>query len=160
VIIFCVGILPLTASVMRLCEVITSGSPKGTSWLVADSGWRWSMVPMWSQIEVDAGIVAASLPSLSPLLKRLWSDLVTHRPSGIATFARPNKRRPLRPHTIGSGPWNSKGRCTYKDDGKYEGCNQGFEMAVLHSPKEATAPEMGMVPTANLKATSWLSDAG
>jgi hypothetical protein len=103
------------------------------------------MVPMWSQVEVDAGIVAASLPSLSPLLKRLWSDLVTPRPgsaSGMVTLAQPNEPQPVRPHTIGSKPYTSKGMRTYKDDGKYEDWNRAhFEMAVLRSPKEA-AQEM------------------
>lgn len=33
-------------------------------------GWSW--VPVWSQIEVDIGILAASLPSLSPLLKHVF----------------------------------------------------------------------------------------
>ena len=30
-------------------------------------------MPIWSQIEVDIGIVVASLPSLNPLLKHVWA---------------------------------------------------------------------------------------
>jgi hypothetical protein len=36
-------------------------------------------VPMWSQIEVDAGIVAASILTLRPLLKSLTSAYTTRR---------------------------------------------------------------------------------
>lgn len=34
-------------------------------------------MPLWSQVEVGAGIIAASLPSLSPLVKHLWDSFVT-----------------------------------------------------------------------------------
>lgn len=33
---------------------------------------NWAYVPLWSQIEVDVAIIAASLPSLSPLIKKVW----------------------------------------------------------------------------------------
>ncbi|KAF2714611.1 hypothetical protein K504DRAFT_420571 [Pleomassaria siparia CBS 279.74] len=99
VFIFCVGAIPLAASAMRLNEVIISATPEGESWLVADSVWKWSLVPMWSQIEVDAGIVAASLPCLSPLMKRLWIDFVTFNRSNtrpdIATLKRMDEQEML-----------------------------------------------------------------
>lgn len=44
---------------------------------------------MWSQIEVDVGIVAASLPSLSPLLKLVWTGFTPSRastPSQVPTL--------------------------------------------------------------------------
>lgn len=44
---------------------------------------------MWSQIEVDIGILAASLPCLSPLLKLVWSGFSTIRagtPSQVPTI--------------------------------------------------------------------------
>ncbi|KAF1831250.1 hypothetical protein BDW02DRAFT_505740 [Decorospora gaudefroyi] len=69
-----IGVIPVVASTMRLCEIVVSDSPvmKGISWQEADFSWGWSWVPVWSQIEVDVGIVAASLPCLSPLLKQVW----------------------------------------------------------------------------------------
>ncbi|KAH7065868.1 hypothetical protein BKA63DRAFT_585876 [Paraphoma chrysanthemicola] len=78
-----IGLIPIIASTMRLCEIVMSGSPisKGKSWQEADSSWTWAWVPVWSQIEVDVGILAASLPSLSPLVKRLWSGFTTKRSS-------------------------------------------------------------------------------
>ena len=62
-----------------------SDSPmyKGTTWQQADFSWGWAWVPVWSQIEVDVGIVAASLPSLSPLLKQAWLGL--HAPTRAST---------------------------------------------------------------------------
>jgi hypothetical protein len=46
-------------------------------------------VPIWSQIEVDVGIVVASLPSLNPLLKRMWAGKSKKRsltPSQLPDF--------------------------------------------------------------------------
>jgi hypothetical protein len=46
-------------------------------------------VPIWSQIEVDIGIVVASLPSLNPLLKRMWTGTSKKRsltPSQLPDF--------------------------------------------------------------------------
>ena len=43
----------------------------------------WAWVPVWSQIEVDVAIVAASLPSLSPLFKQAW--LGFHTPTRAST---------------------------------------------------------------------------
>lgn len=91
-----IGLVPVVASTMRMCEIIMAGSPTslGSSWQEADSSWyessartswssligtvrTWAWVPVWSQIEVDVGIVAASLPSLSPLLKQVWTVFPT-----------------------------------------------------------------------------------
>ncbi|KAI4956569.1 hypothetical protein J4E91_000781 [Alternaria rosae] len=60
---------------MRLCEIVMSDSPvrPGSTWQEVDFSWGWSWVPVWSQIEVDIGILAASLPSLSPLLKHVFN---------------------------------------------------------------------------------------
>ena len=62
---------------MRLCEIVMAGSPvqEGVSWQRADSSWTWAWVPVWSQIEVDIGIVTACLPCLSPLLRLAWSEV-------------------------------------------------------------------------------------
>ena len=62
---------------MRLCEIVMAGSPvqAGVSWQRADSSWTWAWVPVWSQIEVDVGIVTACLPCLSPLLRLAWSEV-------------------------------------------------------------------------------------
>lgn len=79
-VIFSVGLVPLIASGMRLYEIVMAGTSKGATWLEGDISWNWAWVPAWSQIEVDVGIVAASLPSLSPLLKRMWSGFAIDRP--------------------------------------------------------------------------------
>lgn len=39
----------------------------------------WAWVPVWSQIEVDIGILTACLPCLSPLLRLFWSEVSVHR---------------------------------------------------------------------------------
>jgi hypothetical protein len=49
----------------------------------------WAWVPVWSQIEVDIGILAASLPSLSPLLAPVWTGSPSSRaatPSEMPDF--------------------------------------------------------------------------
>ncbi|KAF2819317.1 hypothetical protein CC86DRAFT_431887 [Ophiobolus disseminans] len=78
-----IGLIPVVASTMRLCEIVMSGNPMsmGMSWKDADSSWTWAWVPVWSQIEVSIGIFAASLPSLNPLLKHAWTGFATTRPS-------------------------------------------------------------------------------
>ena len=46
-------------------------------------------MPIWSQIEVDMGIVVASLPSLNPLLKHVWAPPSMRRsatPSELPDF--------------------------------------------------------------------------
>jgi hypothetical protein len=78
---------------MRLYEIIMAATPRGAAWWAGDISWNWAWVPAWSQIEVDVGIVAASLPSLSPLLKQLWSGFATDRPmtpSQLPTLLIPN----------------------------------------------------------------------
>lgn len=89
-IILSIGIIPVIASTVRLCEIVMSGTPiqKGTSWVDGDSSWTWAWVPVWSQIEVDVGIVAASLPSFNPLLLKLWKDFAESTSSGHSTFPR------------------------------------------------------------------------
>ncbi|KAF2126217.1 hypothetical protein P153DRAFT_88100 [Dothidotthia symphoricarpi CBS 119687] len=73
--IFSIGLVPVIASTMRLCEIVMSGSPlsAGVSWQEADTTWTWAWVPVWSQIEVDMGILAASLPSLNPLFRQVFA---------------------------------------------------------------------------------------
>ena len=49
-------------------------------------------MPVWSEIEVDVGIVMASLPSLSPLLRKMWSGFFTYRtPTQIRELPKPRK---------------------------------------------------------------------
>ncbi|KAL5119325.1 hypothetical protein ACEQ8H_002812 [Pleosporales sp. CAS-2024a] len=86
--IFSIGLIPVIASTMRLCEIIMSGSPisDNLSWREGDSSWKWAWVPVWSQIEVDMGILVASLPSLNPLLKSMWTPTITHRASELPDF--------------------------------------------------------------------------
>ncbi|KAJ4369298.1 hypothetical protein N0V86_009129 [Didymella sp. IMI 355093] len=71
IIIFSIGLIPVIASTMRLCEIVMSGNAiqTGLAWQQADSSWTWAWVPVWSQIEVDIGILTACLPCLSPLLR-------------------------------------------------------------------------------------------
>ncbi|KAJ4294053.1 hypothetical protein N0V90_007742 [Kalmusia sp. IMI 367209] len=91
VLIFSIGLVPLVATVIRLCYITMAVETKDTSRPYGDTSWRWSWIPVWSQIEVDVGIVAASLPSLSPLLKQVWSGFVPSRtgsPSQIPTLVR------------------------------------------------------------------------
>jgi hypothetical protein len=67
----------------------------------------WAWVPVWSQIEVDIGILAASLPSLSPLLKQAWMGSSTTRPSTPSQLPDfPEYRGNLNPRKslIGMGP--------------------------------------------------------
>lgn len=79
-------------------------------------------MPVWSQIEVDVSIVAASLPSLSPLLKRVWSGFATERsmtPSQIPTLTEPLESRGLQPlpnHSAGSMGLKEAKRLTFFDD--------------------------------------------
>jgi hypothetical protein len=90
--IFSIGLIPVIASTMRLCEIIMSESPmsKNMTWQQADFSWGWAWVPVWSQIEVNVGIVAASLPSLSPLFKQIFGGCHTQTrastPSQIPTI--------------------------------------------------------------------------
>ncbi|KAJ4313081.1 hypothetical protein N0V94_007115 [Neodidymelliopsis sp. IMI 364377] len=80
-IIFSIGLIPVIASTMRLCEIVMSGNSiqEGMSWQQADSSWTWAWIPVWSQIEVDIGILTACLPCLSPLLRLMWSEVSVTR---------------------------------------------------------------------------------
>ncbi|PSN73973.1 hypothetical protein BS50DRAFT_469916, partial [Corynespora cassiicola Philippines] len=92
VMIFAIGIVPLAASVMRLCDIALTPIREHVSWREADTSWQWSWVPVWSEIEVDVGIVMASLPSLSPLLRKMWSGFFTYRtPTQIRELPKPRK---------------------------------------------------------------------
>ncbi|KAJ4354852.1 hypothetical protein N0V95_003462 [Ascochyta clinopodiicola] len=81
IIIFSIGLIPVIASTMRLCEIFMSGNAiqDGVGWQQADSSWTWAWVPVWSQIEVDIGILTACLPCLSPLLRLVWSEVSVPR---------------------------------------------------------------------------------
>ncbi|KAF1927398.1 uncharacterized protein M421DRAFT_30823, partial [Didymella exigua CBS 183.55] len=70
-VIFSIGLIPVVASTMRLCEIVMSGNvvQTGRGWQQADSSWTWAWIPVWSQIEVDVGVLTACLPCLSPLLR-------------------------------------------------------------------------------------------
>lgn len=77
VMILSIGLIPLVASVIRVAEIVMVSRMKDLPHLANDPGWRWAWVPVWGQIEVSVGIVAASLPSLSPLLKKFWCEVST-----------------------------------------------------------------------------------
>ncbi|KAF1357774.1 hypothetical protein EJ07DRAFT_70648, partial [Lizonia empirigonia] len=81
IVIFSVGLIPVVASTMRFCEIVMSGNglQRGMGWKQADSSWKWAWVPVWSQIEVDTGIVTACLPCFSPLLRLVWSEVKVSR---------------------------------------------------------------------------------
>ncbi|XPT03226.1 hypothetical protein M3J09_012327 [Ascochyta lentis] len=81
IVIFSIGLIPVIASTMRLCEIVMSGNAiqTGTGWQQANSSWTWAWVPVWSQIEVDIGILTACLPCLSPLLRLVWSEVSVTR---------------------------------------------------------------------------------
>ncbi|KZM26891.1 hypothetical protein ST47_g1976 [Ascochyta rabiei] len=81
IVIFSIGLIPVVASTMRLCEIFTSGNEiqHGVGWQQADSSWTWAWIPVWSQIEVDIGILTACLPCLSPLLRLVWSEVSVPR---------------------------------------------------------------------------------
>jgi hypothetical protein len=92
---------------MRLYEIVMAATPKGGTWWAGDISWNWAWVPTWSQIEVDVGIVAASLPSLSPLLKHVWSGFATDRPmmpSQLPTLLAPDVKGPLQDLS----PWSEE----------------------------------------------------
>ncbi|KAF2686297.1 hypothetical protein K458DRAFT_298376 [Lentithecium fluviatile CBS 122367] len=126
VVIFSIGIVPPIASMMRLCEIVMAVRPTGATWLEGDSSWNWAWVTVWSQIEVDVSIVAASLPSLSPLLKQLWSGFAMERPltpSQISTLLGPeSKRFPTITKPPALSVERSKGRkcSTFFDDAREE----------------------------------------
>ncbi|KNG45362.1 hypothetical protein DDE82_002448 [Stemphylium lycopersici] len=106
-VILSIGLIPVVASTMRLCEIVMAGRPisPGSSWQEADFSWGWAWVPVWSQIEVDVGILAASLPCLSPLLKQVF-----HCPSRASTPS----EVPTLPGYRGS--WGEKGLDSIDDD--------------------------------------------
>ncbi|KAF2996083.1 hypothetical protein E8E13_004551 [Curvularia kusanoi] len=81
IVIFSIGLIPVIASTMRLCEIVMAGNAvqSGMNWQRADSSWTWAWVPVWSQIEVDIGILTACLPCLSPLLRLAWSEVSASR---------------------------------------------------------------------------------
>ncbi|KAJ8107852.1 hypothetical protein OPT61_g8579 [Boeremia exigua] len=83
IVIFSIGLIPVVASTMRLCEIVMSDTniTEGTSWQKADTSWTWAWVPVWSQIEVDVGIITACLPCLSPILRFVWSEV--HAPRTV-----------------------------------------------------------------------------
>ncbi|KAL6150217.1 hypothetical protein ACJBU6_10525 [Exserohilum turcicum] len=88
-VILSVGFIPVIASTMRLCEIIMAGRPvkPGSSWEETDFSWGWAWVPVWSQIEVDISILAASLPCLSPLFKHVFNcPIRPETPSEIPTL--------------------------------------------------------------------------
>lgn len=104
-VILSIGMIPIIASALRLGEIILSGDSAvgGPDWKKSDATWyvdsenpsnfafcschnyrKRAWVPVWSQIEVNVGIVAASLPCLSPLFKQVFSH---PRDSAPPTFA-------------------------------------------------------------------------
>lgn len=79
VLVFSIGLLPLVASIIRLCQIAKAVGKSAPMRPAGDASWEGQWIPLWSQIEVDVGIVAASLPSLSPLLKQIWSGFAHSR---------------------------------------------------------------------------------
>ncbi|KAF1964478.1 hypothetical protein BU23DRAFT_575648 [Bimuria novae-zelandiae CBS 107.79] len=73
VLIFSIGFLPLVATTIRLCHLVMAVRSTVKPHPYGDPSWKRRWIPLWSQIEIDVGIVAASLPSLNPLLKQMWS---------------------------------------------------------------------------------------
>jgi hypothetical protein len=127
-VIFSVGIIPVAASTIRLCEILMSGKSitPGMQWQQVDSSWfvspippltnpqtnvlrNWAWVPVWSQIEVDIGIVTACLPCLSPLLRLVWT--------GVSPPMSPRAQTPSMMYLPGMSSWDSDDE---KDGWEYE----------------------------------------
>jgi hypothetical protein len=60
---------------------------------------NWAWVPVWSQIEVDIGIVTACLPCLSPLLRLVWT--------GVSPPMSPRAQTPSMMYLPGMSSWDS-----------------------------------------------------
>ncbi|KAH7061063.1 hypothetical protein B0J12DRAFT_695256 [Macrophomina phaseolina] len=91
-IIFIAGLIPIAASLIRSTHLTQSYIDMGTlleknpSWHVASIlvlthhpsltlHRRWAFVPFWYQLEITIGVIAACMPTLSPLLKALFRRL-------------------------------------------------------------------------------------
>ncbi|KAL1796731.1 hypothetical protein ACET3X_005271 [Alternaria dauci] len=131
-VILSIGVIPVVASTMRLCEIVMSDSPirPGSTWQEVDFSWGWSWVPVWSQIEVDIGILAASLPSLSPLLKQVFN--CPHRTATLSEV-------PTIPGYRGS--WGEKNLVSIDDDDLEKGTDGAFE---FDDKKRLTVTEVEM----------------
>jgi hypothetical protein len=108
----------------------------------ADLDRRWSFVPLWSQVEVNVGIVAASLPSLSPLLKRVWSGFAPNRtttPSCVRTLSQPTGNWDEQTFTDYPGQPSArksndlKGTTFYDDDEEESGSNRAMKRTSVTS---------------------------
>lgn len=85
------------ATTIRLCHITLTVGTDDSWYPYGDTSWKWRWISLWSQIEVDVGIVAASLPSLSPLLKQVWSGFANTRslsPSRIPSIVETGFKSP------------------------------------------------------------------
>lgn len=97
-------------------------------------------VPVWSQIELDMGIVAASLPALSPLLKKVWSG-----------FSPPRAATPSQMSTL-PGYRESWGEKSIIDRDLEKG--QGGKEIGVSDVEAAVEKEMGVVKSESTRVTT------
>jgi hypothetical protein len=145
-VIFAVGLVPVVASTMRLCEIVMAGNPivMGKTWQEDDTSWyennacllletlltivhrTWAWIPVWSHIEVEVGIIVASLPSLNPLVKQICAGTSTRRsltPSELPDF--PDYQANWTPTKLSSdvdsdGEKSHKGTSFYDESSDFE----------------------------------------
>lgn len=106
---------------VRTSPTSASNSPK----LTARRNWAW--VPVWSQIEVDIGIVTACLPCLSPLLRLAWT--------GLSPPQSPRVQTPSMMYLPGMSSWDSDDEKDGWEDEK-EAWEHGAEGSWTHGDKE------------------------
>jgi hypothetical protein len=164
IIIFSIGLIPVVASTMRLCEIVMSGNAiqTGMAWQQADSSWyvfpylvlptpsnirrTWAWVPVWSQIEVDIGIVTACLPCLSPLLRLVWGEVSAPRTMTPSMVELPKY----------SGSWDSMDSRDTIEEEKEKKTREKELPALPKGSEERDEKEYGKV---TVKISSYYDDA-
>ena len=93
---FAVGLFVTTCSIIRLSYVVRWR--KST-----DPTWTYTVVALWSLVEVNVGVVCACMPSLAGPIKRFWMAAVGQHLSNLYE-SRSKKTEPdeIRPGTGGN----------------------------------------------------------
>lgn len=73
--IFSIGVVAISASAVRLCITIR--------WLSGfeELGLQWANILIWSQVEQHSGIMAASIPFLRPIFRKIVKKIIPRSPS-------------------------------------------------------------------------------
>ncbi|KAF2144315.1 uncharacterized protein K452DRAFT_296512 [Aplosporella prunicola CBS 121167] len=152
---FSTGLIPLAASVVRMAQAIQLSLDNG-GYIEEDTPYRWALVPFWSEIEVTVGIIAACIPILSPLYRKLLhrmglreatTSAIDPSTASSRLISGPHQNLPSTGGTVVSRIGDSHDYAFHDDSSKNDATRISTQKPIIQTPRPVRPPLGGISST-------------